>query len=158
MVTFGIVPTAAETGYGYIQQGAAADAESTGFHVKAFVEKPDYETAERYLASGDYVWNSGMFLFRASRYLAELEAHRPDILAVCREAMTTTEPDRDFLRVDAARFAACALLRGGESASNAIARLQREPRSSSSSSSTPAGDASPSACVTARSRRRRRWK
>jgi mannose-1-phosphate guanylyltransferase len=107
MVTFGIVPTAAETGYGYIQQGAAADADSTGFHVKAFVEKPDQATAEDYLASGDYVWNSGMFLFRASRYLAELEAHRPDILASCRAAMAKTEPDRDFLRVDAELFADC---------------------------------------------------
>jgi len=107
MVTFGIVPTAPETGYGYIQQGAAADTASTSFHVKAFVEKPDHATAEDYIATGDYVWNSGMFLFRASRYLAELEAHRPDILAACRDAMTTTEPDRDFLRVDAERFAAC---------------------------------------------------
>ncbi|WP_445775273.1 mannose-1-phosphate guanylyltransferase/mannose-6-phosphate isomerase [Shewanella sp.] len=107
MVTFGIVPTAAETGYGYIQQGAAADADSIGCHVKAFVEKPDHTTAERYLTSGDYVWNSGMFLFRASRYLSELEAHRPDILASCRAAMAKIEPDRDFVRVDAERFADC---------------------------------------------------
>ena len=107
MVTFGIVPTAAETGYGYIHQGAPADPDSTGFLVEAFAEKPVQATAERYIASGDYVWNSGMFLFRASRYLAELEAHRPDILAACRGAMTTTVPDRDFLRVDEKLFAAC---------------------------------------------------
>ncbi len=75
--------------------------------VEAFVEKPDAATAAQYLASGQYFWNSGMFLFRASRYLQALQAHRPDILAACRLAMTAPRHDGDFLRIDEAAFAAC---------------------------------------------------
>jgi mannose-1-phosphate guanylyltransferase len=107
LVTFGVVPRAPETGYGYIRTGDPADANSTGFMVSGFVEKPDADTARGYLESGDYLWNSGMFLIRASRYIDELGKHRPDILAACRNAMAATTDDRDFLRVDADAFGAC---------------------------------------------------
>lgn len=105
LVTFGIVPVTPETGYGYIHQGAAAG--EGAFRVQAFVEKPNREVAERYLASGDYLWNSGMFMFRASRFLAELEQHRPDILACCRKAAAAPQTDLDFVRIDAEAFKAC---------------------------------------------------
>lgn len=105
LVTFGIVPTQAETGYGYIEQGTAVD--GGGYAVSRFVEKPDLATAREYLASGSYLWNSGMFMFRASRYLAELELFRPDILAACRAALAGGTQDMHFTRVDAAAFAAC---------------------------------------------------
>ncbi|OYT97732.1 MAG: mannose-1-phosphate guanylyltransferase/mannose-6-phosphate isomerase [Pseudomonas sp. PGPPP3] len=105
LVTFGIVPTHAETGYGYIEQGAAVG--GGGYAVSRFVEKPDLVTAQAYLGSGSYLWNSGMFMFRASRYLAELELFRPDILAACRTALAGGTQDMHFTRVDAAAFAAC---------------------------------------------------
>ncbi|WP_444912067.1 mannose-1-phosphate guanylyltransferase/mannose-6-phosphate isomerase [Microbulbifer sp. PAAF003] len=106
LVTFGIVPTRAETGYGYIRRGDKLA--ETAWKVAEFVEKPDTETAESYLASGDYSWNSGMFLFRASRYLEELERYRADILAACRSAYQSAARDLDFTRVDREAFAACA--------------------------------------------------
>lgn len=102
LVTFGIVPTAPETGYGYIKA-------ATGEGVRAvdrFVEKPDLATAEQYVASGEYFWNSGMFLFKASRYLKELEALQPAILAACRQALDKAARDNDFIRLDADAFAA----------------------------------------------------
>ena len=105
LVTFGIVPTHAETGYGYIQKGDALG--EVGFTVSRFVEKPDAQTAAAYVESGEYCWNSGMFLFRASRYLDELNASRPDILEACQAAMLDTAADLDFIRVDAQAFAAC---------------------------------------------------
>ena len=105
LVTFGIVARRPETGYGYILRGAAvADG---AWAVERFVEKPALELAETYVASGDYDWNSGMFLFRASRYLEELEAHRPDILSACRAAFSQPQSDLDFVRVDEAAFKAC---------------------------------------------------
>ncbi len=107
LVTFGIVPTAPETGYGYIHQGAPVGTPTAGYRVAAFVEKPARALAEQYLASGQYLWNSGMFLLRASRYLSELGQHRHDILAACRAAMAQPQTDLDFVRVDAATFAAC---------------------------------------------------
>lgn len=111
LVTFGIVPTAPETGYGYIQQGEPlAKGTSSGGaarRVAAFVEKPTRAVAEGYLASGQYLWNSGMFCFRASRYLEELQRHRPDILAACQKAMAGAKADLDFIRVDAEAFKAC---------------------------------------------------
>lgn len=104
-VTFGIVPTAAETGYGYIKRG---DPEQTsGYTVDEFVEKPDLQTAKSYLASGQYYWNSGMFLFRASRYLEELKTYRPDILSACEKSMVNPTNDLDFIRVDKAAFESC---------------------------------------------------
>lgn len=105
LVTFGIVPTQPETGYGYIRRGAAINGDVSA--VAQFVEKPALETAKAYVASGEYLWNSGMFVFRASDYLKELEQHRPDILAACRAAMAVQNKDHDFIRIDAAAFKAC---------------------------------------------------
>ncbi|MCU1741500.1 MULTISPECIES: mannose-1-phosphate guanylyltransferase/mannose-6-phosphate isomerase [unclassified Pseudomonas] len=105
LVTFGIVPTQAETGYGYIEKGKALNA--GGFEVARFVEKPDEETARAYLASGHYLWNSGMFMFRAHRYLDELEKFRPDILAACRSALAEGEQDMHFTRIGREEFAQC---------------------------------------------------
>lgn len=102
LVTFGIVPTAPETGYGYIKASAG-----TGVHaVQRFVEKPNLETAREYVASGEYYWNSGMFLFKASRYLEEMEKLQPAILAACRKALDKASRDNDFIRLDAEAFAA----------------------------------------------------
>jgi mannose-1-phosphate guanylyltransferase/mannose-6-phosphate isomerase len=103
LVTFGIVPTAPNTGYGYIQ----ADEKSIVSKVKAFVEKPDLDTATQYVASGDYYWNSGMFMFKASTLIAELEKYAPQILSSCREALTKGVKDLDFIRLDTDTFTAC---------------------------------------------------
>lgn len=106
LVTFGVVPDAPETGFGYIQ----ARAESDGHGVRGvarFVEKPDADTAAAYLAEGGYFWNSGMFLFRASVMLAELERFRPDILAAVRSSLSAARRDGDFIRLDREPFAAC---------------------------------------------------
>ena len=105
LVTFGIVPTGPETGYGYIQ--AVEKGQATAYKVNRFVEKPDLQTATQYLKSGDYYWNSGMFVFKASRYLEELEKFNPEMLAACREAYQKAEEDLDFVRVDRATFEAC---------------------------------------------------
>ena len=105
LVTFGIVPTHPETGYGYIQAGSGYG--GTAFNITQFVEKPDLPTATSYLESGDYYWNSGMFMFRADRYLEELKKFRPDILQACEKSMLGTAPDMDFIRVDQAAFEAC---------------------------------------------------
>lgn len=105
LVTFGIVPTAPETGYGYIKQGEVVG--ETAYRVAQFVEKPNLATAEQYLASGEYYWNSGMFLFKASRYLKELKAHRPDILHACELAMQGARGDLDFVRIEEASFTEC---------------------------------------------------
>ncbi|WP_314402957.1 mannose-1-phosphate guanylyltransferase/mannose-6-phosphate isomerase [Stenotrophomonas rhizophila] len=102
LVTFGIVPTAPETGYGYIKAAAGQGVRA----VERFVEKPNLETAEQYVRSGEYYWNSGMFLFKASRYLAELEALQPAILAASRAALDKASRDSDFIRLDADAFAA----------------------------------------------------
>lgn len=101
LVTFGVVPTGPSTGYGYIRAGDAktSGAAGTARPVAEFVEKPDADTAARYVASGDYFWNSGMFVFRASRYLAELERHRPDMLALCKEAFEARRAESDFVRL-----------------------------------------------------------
>lgn len=103
LVTFGIVPSAPETGFGYIQAGPGEGVRP----VLRFVEKPDAATARSYLDAGGYYWNSGMFLFRASRYLAELERFRPDILAAVRAAFGAAARDGDFIRLDREAFAAC---------------------------------------------------
>ena len=117
LLTFGIVPTAAETGYGYIRAGRKHRIVGRGtrdekpapgiFDVQQFVEKPDLATAEQYLQSGDYYWNSGMFLFKASSYLDELEKHSPEMLTACRKAWAAKVADLDFTRLDAETFAAC---------------------------------------------------
>ncbi|WP_290921297.1 mannose-1-phosphate guanylyltransferase/mannose-6-phosphate isomerase [Halodesulfovibrio sp.] len=104
LVTFGIVPTSAHTGYGYIKRGGKVDA---GYSVERFVEKPDAATAERYLASNAYYWNSGMFLFKASTYLKELEKYRPDIAEACKASVAIVKHDLDFIRLDEEAFCAC---------------------------------------------------
>lgn len=106
LVTFGITPTAPETGYGYIRRGAALDSAPGTFDVAAFVEKPTKEVAQTYLDSGDYAWNSGMFLFPAGLLLAELERCAPAVVAACRQAMADGQADLDFFRLDPAAFAA----------------------------------------------------
>ena len=106
LVTFGIKPTHAETGFGYIQCGEAAEA--GGFAIAAFKEKPAAELAEQYLASGKYLWNGGMFMFRASVLLAELSRLRPDILDSCQTAIQQAELDRDFLHLPLEAFSTCA--------------------------------------------------
>jgi len=105
LVTFGIVPGHAETGYGYIQRGP--ELAEGSFQVSRFVEKPDQKTAEEYLSSGDYLWNSGMFMFGARQYLAELEKHRPDILAICQAAFDGASEDLHFTRINESIFAEC---------------------------------------------------
>ena len=105
LMTFGIVPGHAETGYGYVRRGAALG--EGLFELAEFVEKPDQSTAEAYVDSGEYFWNSGMFLFSASRYLEELAVHEPEMLTACRRAMAEAERDLDFIRPDEAAFLAC---------------------------------------------------
>lgn len=105
LVTFGIVATAPETGYGYIKASQSQVGE--GFKVAAFVEKPDAETAQGYLDSGDYFWNSGMFAFKAGVFLRELEAFNPQMLTVCREALAAAKTDLDFTRLDKDIFSSC---------------------------------------------------
>ena len=104
LVTFGIVPTEPHTGYGYIKRGDKRDG---AFSVQKFVEKPSSELAKQYTESGEYYWNSGMFLFKASRYLQELKKFRPDIYQACESAMSETQTDLDFLRVNSEKFAKC---------------------------------------------------
>ncbi|MCR9106935.1 MAG: mannose-1-phosphate guanylyltransferase/mannose-6-phosphate isomerase [Gammaproteobacteria bacterium] len=105
LTTFGVVPTAPETGYGYIKCGASL-AEGL-YDLERFVEKPDEPTAQAYLDSGDYLWNSGMFLLRAQTYLDELRSLAPDMLDCCIAAMDGAVNDLDFLRPDAQIFAGC---------------------------------------------------
>lgn len=105
LVTFGITPTQAETGFGYIQCGDTLG--TGGYAITGFKEKPCLEKAEDYLKAGNYLWNSGMFMFRASLFLAELERFRPDILEACREALATAQEDSHFLHVLAEQFARC---------------------------------------------------
>ncbi|RTO96264.1 mannose-1-phosphate guanylyltransferase/mannose-6-phosphate isomerase [Enterobacter hormaechei] len=111
LVTFGIMPTCAETGYGYIKRGSKQELLNgmtlESYKVAAFVEKPSKETAQTYLESGDYFWNSGMFLFRADIYLNELRKYRADILNICSDALQKINLDMDFIRVDANVFKNC---------------------------------------------------
>lgn len=105
LVTFGIVATAPETGYGYIK---AANAQvDDGFRVEAFVEKPDSATAQAYIEAGGYFWNSGMFAFKAGCFLQELEKFNPQMLAVCRDALAAAKTDLDFTRLDKDIFSTC---------------------------------------------------
>jgi mannose-1-phosphate guanylyltransferase/mannose-1-phosphate guanylyltransferase/mannose-6-phosphate isomerase len=130
LVTFGIVPGKPETGYGYIRKGkkikvkaktkgksvnaykgkgedASTHSRITAFTVDCFEEKPDLAKAEKFVSSGEYLWNSGMFMFRASRYLEELRRFAPDILSACQKAGKGAARDLDFTRPDAEAFAAC---------------------------------------------------
>ena len=105
------MPDAPETGYGYIRRGEVSSTvikvDSVAFDVSAFVEKPDLQTAKKYMADGNYYWNSGMFLFQARRYLEELEKFRPDIFQACQDAVANAEVDNDFIRVNKASFEMC---------------------------------------------------
>lgn len=107
LVTFGIPAERPETGYGYIRRGKPFAGIDGCFEVARFVEKPNRATAEAYLAAGDYDWNSGMFVFRASAFLAELERLKPGLAATCHVALDTGKADLDFLRLDKDAFAAC---------------------------------------------------
>jgi mannose-1-phosphate guanylyltransferase/mannose-6-phosphate isomerase len=104
IVTFGLAPTAPETGYGYIERGDALAGAEGAFKVRAFREKPDVITAARYIAEGNYYWNGGMFVFRADVMLEELAKHAPDILPPVREAVAKAARDLDFIRLDAENF------------------------------------------------------
>jgi len=104
LVTFGIVPREPHTGYGYIKRG---EKQGDGFVVDKFIEKPSVELAEKYITSGEYYWNSGMFLFKASRYLEELEKFRPDIYRACKASIVAAQPDLDFLRINKEKFSEC---------------------------------------------------
>lgn len=105
LVTFGIVPLKPETGYGYIRRGIQISEHA--YKVNAFVEKPDLITAQEYIATNEFYWNSGMFLFKASRYLAELEKYSPEILRVCQSAFNSNRIDLDFIRLDTTLFSSC---------------------------------------------------
>ncbi|MFL0799743.1 MAG: mannose-1-phosphate guanylyltransferase/mannose-6-phosphate isomerase [Agarilytica sp.] len=102
LVAFGIVPTHPETGYGYINSTAKS---VTGAKVDRFVEKPDQETAEQYLSSGEYLWNSGMFVFSARAYVDELNKFEPDLINACTESLENAQHDLDFIRLDEKAFA-----------------------------------------------------
>lgn len=102
LVTFGVVPSHAETGFGYIQAGGGQGVQP----VLRFVEKPDADTAAQYLAEGGYYWNSGMFLFKASRYVEELEKFNPQMVSAVRESLAKAKRDGDFIRLDKDAFTA----------------------------------------------------
>lgn len=105
LMTLGIKPTSPHTGFGYIEQGACLTEDSEVFAVTRFREKPDAATAEAYVKAGTYLWNSGIFVFRASQYLTEVERLQPQILAACRKALERGHTDLDFLRLDKEAFA-----------------------------------------------------
>ncbi|WP_332847846.1 mannose-1-phosphate guanylyltransferase/mannose-6-phosphate isomerase [Massilia sp. S19_KUP03_FR1] len=107
LATFGIVPQGPETGYGYIRRGAAVAGTDTGYQVERFVEKPDRATAESFLADGNYYWNSGMFLFRADRYLSELKEFNPAMALAAESALGASYRDLDFCRLDEKIWNAC---------------------------------------------------
>ena len=107
LVTFGITPQAPVTGYGYIERGEPISRSEHSYQVKRFVEKPDLETAQRYVSSGQFFWNSGMFAFQPKRFLEELQRFRPEILAAAKAAWEAGKRDLDFLRLDSTAFIAC---------------------------------------------------
>ena len=107
LVTFGITPRGPVTGYGYIERGEPIPASERGYRVMRFVEKPDLDTARRYVSSARFFWNSGMFAFQPKRFLEELERFRPEILTAAKAAWEAGKRDLDFLRLDASAFTAC---------------------------------------------------
>lgn len=106
VVAFGVTPTSAETGYGYIRSGDHINHDGAS-QLTAFVEKPDRETAQQYLADGHYLWNSGIYLLRASVWLNQIEQFRPDILQACHEAISEAAIDHNFIRVERSAFMDC---------------------------------------------------
>ncbi|HEB54795.1 MAG TPA: mannose-1-phosphate guanylyltransferase/mannose-6-phosphate isomerase [Gammaproteobacteria bacterium] len=107
LVTFGIKPDSAQTGYGYIRTASVVDTDSSARLIDRFVEKPDVDTAQSYVDSGDYLWNSGMFMMKASSWLDEMQSLQVEMLTSCEDAFTRGEIDRDFYRVNAEVFSAC---------------------------------------------------
>ncbi|NQU57106.1 MAG: mannose-1-phosphate guanylyltransferase/mannose-6-phosphate isomerase [Rhodospirillales bacterium] len=107
LVTFGITPGGPETGYGYIQSGAEIAAAPGCFAVEQFIEKPDTENAARMIAAGGHIWNSGIFLFKATTYLKELKALQPDLYDICEKSLAATARDLDFTRLDEEIFETC---------------------------------------------------
>ena len=107
LTTFGIIPDSPETGYGYIRRGAPMPGLENTYAVGQFVEKPDLANAGRFVASGDYFWNSGMFVLRASSYIEELQQFQPAVLAAARQSLASSRMDLDFCRLDEAAFTAC---------------------------------------------------
>jgi len=107
LVTFGIVPDTPHTGYGYIREGLPVDGIAGAFEIAAFVEKPNIEKAQSYLASGDYAWNSGMFLFKAGTLLTEIATHHPSIAGHVKAAVSNGVDDGLCLTLDKTNFAAC---------------------------------------------------
>ncbi len=106
LVTFGVTPETPETGYGYIRKGEPLETDNS-FVLGSFVEKPDLKTAKGYLSSGEYLWNSGMFMMKASRWLDAIEKHSPDILKACKKAFGSGNQDSDFFRLENESFTAC---------------------------------------------------
>ncbi len=104
LITFGIVPDSPEIGYGYIKRGELLKDNRGISKIQSFVEKPDLETAKEYLDSGSYTWNSGMFMFKASAIIKELENHAPKILQPCRRAISAATQDLDFFRLNLKDF------------------------------------------------------
>jgi len=107
VVTFGMRPTAPETGFGYIERADALAGVPGAFAVARFLEKPDAETAEGFVASGRHLWNSGMFVFTAAALIAEMQAHAPEVVAAVRTALDASVADLDFIRLDPVAFGAC---------------------------------------------------
>jgi len=110
LITFGIVPRSAETGYGYLRKGEAVttiDGSARTYEVVQFVEKPDQDRANSYVKSGDYYWNSGMFMFKAQRYMDELKQHAPEIYKACIKSFEGRIEESDFTRVDSQAFHSC---------------------------------------------------
>ena len=105
LITFGVVPDKAETGYGYIE--ANINNTDDYYSIKSFTEKPSQKNAKKYLDSGNYLWNSGMFMFKASVFLSELEKFEPEILSACKKSCTTKNIDSDFIRIDNDAFHQC---------------------------------------------------
>jgi len=106
LVAFGVVPTHPEIGYGYIRTEALGG-DASAYKIAEFVEKPDSKTAQKYINAGNYYWNSGMFMFRASKLLKEIERHAPDILQICKDAYATHVIDKDFIHLDKITFDKC---------------------------------------------------
>ena len=106
IVTFGMAPSGPETGYGYVHRGVQLEKLDGAFRVQSFVEKPDLETAQGYVADGGYFWNSGMFVFRADVLIEDLGKHAPNVLAAARDALAKGKRDDDFVRLDTDAFAA----------------------------------------------------
>lgn len=105
LVTFGVVPTDANTGYGYIKFSQKKD--NDAHKIESFVEKPDLQTAQNYLKQGNYLWNSGMFMFASKTLITQLDVYAPEIVAAVRAAMNSATQDLDFIRLDEQNFANC---------------------------------------------------